>query len=165
MPTIDTVNAKLLAVALWVIVFIVALRRPRGDADRQLAKELLGSQSVQQLVLSDDAAPPAYRAGSRAALFFERMGMQGMIRGVILVEDDHVVDLRILQSREGLAGDTLDSPDFLVSFRDRPAKPPITVDAVSGATISSQAVTDAVNGRLSQWARFAEQETRPESGK
>ena len=109
---------------------------------------------VQQLELSDAGDPPAFQAGSRAALFFERRGMQGLIRGVVVVEGDQVVDLLILQSREGLDHNALDSPGFRSSFRHRPAKPPLIVDAVSGATISSQAVTDAVNVRLAQWVKY-----------
>ena len=149
---------KLPTVALLAIVFIVALRGRGGDTDRQLAEDLLESRNIQAVQLPDGTAAGTYRAGSRAALFFEQRGMQGMIRGVILVEDDRVVDLRILKSREGHTKNVLHSPDFLASFRGRPAKPPLTVDAVSGATISSQAVTDAVNTRLAQWVQFTEQE-------
>lgn len=152
-------NTKLLTVALLAIVFFVALRGPHGETDRELAEDLLESRNVQQVQLPDAADAPAFRAGSRAALFFERKGMQGLIRGAVVVEDDRVVDLLILQSREGLGKDVLDSPGFLALFRDRPAKPPLTVDAVSGATISSQALTDAVNARLAQWVAFTKQET------
>jgi hypothetical protein len=153
------VKTKLLTAALLAVVFCLALRRPPIDADRELAEDLLESAELQQVQLSDAADPPAFQSGSRAALFFERMGMQGRIRGVVVVEDDRVVDLLILQSREGLDHDAFDSPDFRTSFRDRPAKPPLIVDAVSGATISSQAVTDAVNVRLAQWVTYTRQKT------
>ncbi len=150
---------KLLTATLLVVVFCMALRRPQSETDRELAVNLLDSAVIQQLQLSDAADPPAFQAGSRAALFFERKGMQGLIRGVVVVEGDRVVDLLVLQSREGLDHDALDSSDFRTSFRDKPAKPPLIVDAVSGATISSQAVTDAVNVRLAQWVRYTQQET------
>jgi hypothetical protein len=146
---------KLLTAGLLAVVFWVALRPPQSEADRELAEKLLGSAEVQHVQLSDAADPPVFQAGSRAALFFERKGMQGLIRGVIVVEGDRVVDLMILQSREGLDHDALDSSDYLASFRDRPAKPPLIVDAVSGATISSQAVTDAVNARLALWGKVS----------
>ena len=149
----------LLTATLLVVVFCTALRRPQSETDRELVENLLQSADIQQVQLSEDAGPPAFFAGSRAALFFQRNGMQGLIRGVIVVEDNRVVDLRVLESREGLDHDALDSPDFCTSFRDKPAKPPLVVDAISGATISSQALTDAVNARLAQWVTHTQQES------
>ena len=153
------VKTTLITAALMAAVFCMALRRPQSETDRELAENLLGSAEVQQVQLSDADDPPAFQAGSRAALFFERMGMQGLIRGVVVIEDDRVIDLLVLQSHEGLDHDALDAPDFSASFHDLPAKPPLIVDAVSGATISSQAVTDAVNARLAQWVTYIQRET------
>jgi len=158
-------KTRILTAALLVVVFCMALRRPQSETDRELAEHLLNSTEIQQVQLSDAADPPAFQAGSRAALFFDRMGMQGLIRGVVVVEGDRVVDLLILQSREGLDHDALGSSDFRTSFLDRPAKPPLIVDGVSGATISSQAVTDAVNGRLAKWVKYNKQATDVRSQK
>jgi hypothetical protein len=152
------VKTTLITAALMAAVFCMALRRPQSETDRGLAEDLLGSEDVQQVQLSDADEPPAFQAGARAALFFERIGMQGLIRGVVVIEDDRVIDLLVLQSHEGLDHDALDAPDFIASFHDLPAKPPLIVDAVSGATISSQAVTDAVNARLAQWVTYIQRE-------
>ena len=153
------VNPRLLTVALLAIIFFMAMRGTQDARDEDLAKDLLGSTSLQQIELSDDDDPPAYRTGSSAALFFEGAGMQGPIRGVMVLENDRIMDLRILQSREGIGADPLGTPGFLQSFFGRPAKSPLTVDGVSGATITSQAVTDAVNARLAQWEAFSQRES------
>lgn len=147
--------AGLLAIALWG-VFLA----PAPDADRQVAQELLGSRSIAEVRIPGDPECSAYRVGPNAAVFFEQQGMQGLIRGVILVNGDRIVDLRILQSREGLTHDALELPGFAASLRGRRAKPPITVDAVSGATISSQAVADGINATLARWIQFTRQENQ-----
>ena len=154
-----TVYPRLLTVALLAIIFFLAMRGTQDARDEDLAKELLGSASPQQIELSDAADPPAFRAGLRVALFFEKEGMQGPIRGVMVLQNDRIVDLRILESREGIGADPLDTPGFLQSFFGQPAKSPLTVDGVSGATITSQAVIDAVNARLAQWEAFSQRES------
>ena len=45
-----------------------ALRGRQDSRDRDLAEDLLKSKTVQQIELSDADDPPAYQAGSRAAL-------------------------------------------------------------------------------------------------
>ncbi len=152
---IPHVKIKLLTAALLLVALSTTLHRPQAEADRQLAEDLLKSADIQQVRLSDDSDPPAFQYGTGAVLFFEGEGMQGLIRGVIVIDEDRVVDLRILRSDEGIEHNALDSPDFLKSYRTRPAKPPIVVDGVSGATISSQAVTDAINLRLKQWTTYS----------
>ncbi len=152
---IQLVKIKLLTAALLLVAFSTTLHLPQAEADRQLAEQLLKSANVEPVRLSDDAELPAFQYGTQAVLFFEGKGMQGLIRGVIVIEEGEVVDLRILRSDEGIAQGALDSPRFLDSFRSHPAKPPIVVDAISGATISSQAVTDAINRRLGQWATYS----------
>jgi hypothetical protein len=150
------VKIILLTAVMLIAVFLMALGRTQSETDRELAEKLLESAEVQQVQLSAAGDPPVFQTGSRAALFFERKGMQSLIRGVIVIENDRVIDLVILQSHEGLDHDALDAPSFRAAYRNKPAKPPLIVDAVSGATISSQAVTDAVNARLVQWTKYAE---------
>ena len=94
--------------------------------------------------------PPGFEAGERTMLFFERDGMEGIIRGAIVLSGERILDVLLFESREGLRHTALDET-WLESFRDYPAKPPVVVDAVSGATVSSRAVMDAVNERLTAW--------------
>jgi hypothetical protein len=134
---------------LLVIVFANAFFRRQADADVALAEKLLSSAEIERVSIP---GPPTFRAGNRVALFFERRAMQGPIRGVVVVEDGRIADLMILRSREGINHDAFDSPEFLASFQGLPAKTPLTVQAISGASVSSQALVDAVSERLKQWA-------------
>ena len=146
-----TAKTKIFTSALLLAVFVIALLPNGTVTDRQLAQQLLNSTQVEQAVLD---GPPMFFADSAAVLFFEREGMQGPIHGVIVVQDGVVKKLILLDAREGHDHRVLNSTDFLNAFSDQPAKPPIIVDAISGATISSQAVSDAVNARLSQWVKY-----------
>ena len=145
-------RAHLLTAALLAVALCLALFVPVRDADRELAEELLGMEGVE---LIDMPGPPAFRAGGRTVLFFEQAGMQGPIRGAIVIDKNRITDLVLLQSSEGLDHAALSNGSVQESFRGQPAKPPLVVEAVSGATISSQKLTDAVSVRLKLWQGLA----------
>ncbi len=138
-------TAALLAAAA-AIAF--ALRPP--DPDRALAERLIGP--AERL---PGSGPPAFRAGDKAVLFFERDGVQGLIRGAVIVDRDTVADVILLYSTEGHDGHVLQAPAFLASFRGRPARPPVVVDSVTGASVSSRLLIDAVNERIRWWSTEA----------
>ncbi len=145
-------RAHLLTAALLAVALCLALVAPERDADRELAQELLGTDYVEAI---DMPGPPAFRTGGGTVLFFEHTGVQGPVRGAILVEGDRISDMVLLESREGLDHTTLDRERFQAPYRGHVAKPPIVVDEVSGATISSQALAKAVSERLKQWQTLA----------
>ena len=135
--------------ALLALAGVVALFGPRWDRPARSARELLG----------DDARPfavsggPAYRAGDRVALFFVQRGAQGPIEGAVVIEGDKIAQVVVTRAREGLARDALTAEAIDTRFAGKPARSPLAVEAISGATISTQALTDAVNLRLVAWRK------------
>jgi len=96
----------------------------------------------------------------------EGSGFQDTIKLLYGVEPsgDHIVGMEVLESREtpGLGDKIMKDADFLASFRDLAVKPPIVavktgrthpneVDAISGATISSNAVVRILNTSNEHW--------------
>lgn len=134
------------AVALLATALLLDLLLARPDPDLALAQKLLGEADRLDL-----EGPPAFRAGDRAVLFFEAEGMEGPIRGAVFVDGDEILEVTLLRSREGIDRTAMRTPSFLESFRGKPASPPVFVEGVSGATVSSHAIVDAVNDRLKQW--------------
>lgn len=125
-----------------------ALRPP--DPDRALAERLIGPAEP-----VPGAGPPAFRAGRRAVLFFERPGVQGPVRGAVVLDGDAISEVLLLHSVEGHDGRVLQTPSFLAAFRGRPARPPCVVDSVTGASVSSRILIDAVHERLRWWSSEA----------
>jgi hypothetical protein len=121
---------------------------PRSDADLPVATQLLAPADAASIERLELDRLPVYRCDNRQAIFFETAGKQGLIRGVILVQDDRILRLQLLKCREGLCQREFYQPAFLAAFSGKPAKPPVDVAAVSGATISSQILRDAINERL-----------------
>ena len=72
-----------------------------------------------------------------------------------MIEGGRITNLVLLRSSEGLDHAALGNGPFQESFRGQPAQPPLVIGAVSGATISSQRLTDAVSERLKQWQALA----------
>jgi len=132
---------------LFAAAATLAVVLRREDPDRALAVRLIGP--VESVPGFD---PPAFRSGRRAVLFFERPGVQGRIRGAVVLDGDAISDVLLLENVEGHDGRALRSPEFAGAFRGRAARPPVVVDSVTGASISSRAVIDAVNDRLRRWA-------------
>jgi hypothetical protein len=140
-------TAALFAIAI-ALEFSLSRRHP--DPDLELAESLIGPAPR-----IDMPGPPAFgAAGAPAALFFECRGEQGPIRGVLVVDGATIRDVIVLRAAEGTNRAALTRADhrgFAARFRGLSARPPVVVQAVSGATISSQAVIDAVNERLKAW--------------
>lgn len=96
----------------------------------------------------------------------EGAGFQDTIRLLFGYRPDRrrIVGLAILESREtpGLGDRIYKDPEFVAEFSDLAAEPavelvkgggdgPNQVDAITGATISSKAVVDIVNGAAGEW--------------
>lgn len=133
----------------WLLLLAglgLALARPRPDPLRRLAVQHL--RAPERVELGGEVA---YRAQDALLLSFYRRGVEGPLRGAVLVREGRIVEVFLLEAREGLDHAALLRPGFLEAFEGLPARPPVTVDAVSGATISSQLLTDEVNRALSRW--------------
>ncbi len=97
-------------------------------------------------------APPAPRATTerdgRAELPFHGDGAQGPIEGVVIVEDGRIVEVEVTRSDEGVDRRALSADRLDGRFRGLPARAPLAADAISGATISSRRLIEAVERRL-----------------
>ncbi len=132
---------------ILLAALVLDLMWPRTDPAQQLALRLLGAEG-QRVELEGG---PAFRVGARWLLFFERQGKVGPIRGAISVEDDRVRELHLFEAREGIDHGAFSDRSMARSLIDQPARAPVEVEVVSGATISSQRLIDAVNASLEQW--------------
>ena len=117
--------------------------------DARLGQYLPGAQPV------DIEGPAAFASGKRAMLMFSAAGVAGPMRGVVLVDGDEIERVVLFRSREGVTHDALDDRHLAGymsrRFRSGRTPVPVVVDVVTGATVSSRRLSDAVNGRLSAW--------------
>ncbi len=143
----------MLTVALLGLGPLLQFTIPRQDEQQALAEELIGPSERVAM-----PGPAAFRAEDRAVLFFAGRGMSGAIEGAIVVTAEQISKVLILHSREGLSHTAFDTPGFLERFGGQSISHPVVADAVTGATISCQVVTDAVNERLSIWRIHANAE-------
>lgn len=139
-------RADPLAFGLMAAALAINLLLPRPDPARRLAESLIGP--VEAVAMT---GPPAFRAGSAAVLSFDVAGVQGAVRGAVYIDGDRIEQVVLVQEREGLGRTALRRADFLGQFSGRQARSPIVVHTVTGATVSSQRVVDAVNERLKAW--------------
>lgn len=149
--------SPLITVMMLSLALLLDLKVVRYDADAHLAAELLGECDVallQQEVLN---GLPVFSGNGRHVLFFRADGKQGEIRGAIVVHQGMIERVEVQRSRDGIRHRELQSPTYLAAFCGQPAQSPIVVDGVSGATVSSQIMLDAINHRLKLWRTCAMQ--------
>lgn len=149
----------LIALALGLGVALAAVERAlrptiEGLARARLEAALLevvpGGRSIEERALEGRLVHEvAGESGALAGWAFaaETPGFQDRIRLLIGLDADasRIVGLVVLESREtpGL-GDRIREPEFRDRFAGQPAEGPVRVDAITGATISSEAVVRAV---------------------
>ena len=139
----DAADLLLLAAGLTL-----ALTVPRAEPLQRMAAQRLGD--VERLELAGEVA---YRGPKGALLAFTRRGVEGPLRGAVVLRGARIEEVVLLESREGLNHRALQRPGFLAAFRGLPARAPVPVDAVSGATISSHLLVEAVEERLARWGQ------------
>jgi hypothetical protein len=145
--TIKRKRERLTTVALLAVALLLDLAWTPPDSHRQITQSLLGADG-ERIELESG---PAFRVGPRWLLFFDKQGNVGPIRGAILIEDDNIKELHLFEAHEGISRNAFSDPTLARSLAGQPAKAPVEVNAISGATISSQMLTDAINESLIQW--------------
>ncbi|MDP6615741.1 MAG: FMN-binding protein [Gammaproteobacteria bacterium] len=138
---------RLTTVAVLLAALLLDLAWSAPDRHRQMAQRVLGADG-ERIELESG---PAFRVGPNWLLFFDYQGNVGPIRGAVLIEDDTIRELHLFEVREGINQNAFSDPTLAQSLAGQPAKAPVEVDVVSGATISSQMLTDAINESLVQW--------------
>ncbi|HJP04374.1 MAG: FMN-binding protein [Gammaproteobacteria bacterium] len=138
---------RLTTVAVLLAALLLDLAWSSPDQHRQLAQRVLGADG-ERIELESG---PAFRVGPSWLVFFDHQGNVGPIRGAILIEDDNIRELHLFEAREGINQNAFSDPTLAQSLVGQPAKAPVEVDVISGASISSQLLTDAINESLVQW--------------
>jgi FMN-binding domain len=136
----------LLAAGILAAAALLRAFAPVADPDGALALEKIGNRNRELL-----AGQPAYRHGHSLLLFFEERGFRDDFRGALWIESGFIEDVIVLESREGMMRDAFRDERIIAGYRGQPARAPVIVDSVSGATVSCRALQNAVNERLRAW--------------
>jgi len=145
--TIKRKRERLITVAVLGVALLLDLAWAPPARYRQMAQDLLGADGER----IDLESGPAFRAGPRWLLFFDKQGNVGPIRGAILIADENIQELHLFEAHEGISQTAFADPTLAHSLVGQPAKAPVEVDVITGATISSQILIDAINESLIQW--------------
>jgi hypothetical protein len=138
---------RITTVAILLAALLLHLAWSSPDRHRQIAQRVLGADGERMELESG----PAFRVGPRWLLFFDRRGNVGPIRGAVLIVDDDIHELYLFEAHEGVSRSAFSDPTLAQSLVGQPARAPVEADVISGATISSQILTDAINESLMQW--------------
>lgn len=96
----------------------------------------------------------AFQSSNKTAIIFECKGFQGSIKALVVISSDEIEKIHILKSYEGLDKSVLENSNFLKSFERDIQDIPFDVDAITGATISSQIVIDEMNLHIKEWNKM-----------
>jgi Na+-transporting NADH:ubiquinone oxidoreductase subunit C len=161
-----------LSAGVLVVAQGYAAPRARKHAELRVRSNILAAAGVtaapaevESLFSARAEAVPSggvtlYHVDSLVAYEFVGQGVWGPIEGIITLDSSlqHVAGVRVLMQEEtpGL-GDRIKDPDYLVTYSGKTTQEPLElairhqatleneVDAISGATLSSQALVRIVN--------------------
>ncbi len=138
--------ARSITIILLLVAALVEWAVNQKNANHIISEKRIGKCETVQFPGAD-----AFQSSSKTAIIFKCGGFQGPIKTLFVLSNDKIEKLEILKSSEGLDKSTLNNPDFLKSFEQNVQDLPLDVDAVSGATISSQIVIDEMNRHIKEW--------------
>ncbi len=152
-------------VSAFALAFVFLWTTPKIEEHQAMAKEeairavLPGAEEIQEVKKGDQIFYEGYKSGSRVgvAMVAEGGGFQGMIELMLGTDpaSGKIYGIRVLTHSEtpGL-GANITGKKYKTNFVDkpfgdynvvkRPAESPMEVEAISGATISSEKVTTIV---------------------
>jgi len=138
--------AKSITIILLLIAALVEWVANQKNANHIIAEKHIGKCKAVQFPGAD-----AFHSFNKTAIIFECDGFHGPIEAMFVLSNNKIEKLVILNSSEGLDKSALNNPGFLKSFEQNVRDLPLDVDAVSGATISSQIVIDEMNRYIKEW--------------
>ena len=142
-------KSTIITAAFFIFAFCLDIAVDQKDADHILAESLIGP--AHRIDLSGTSA---FHSEKQAVLYFSFQGMQGPVRGLMIVSNNQIKKITIIESREGINHVALKNRKFLDIFHQHSIDMPIEVDAISGATVSSQLLKEAINTRLKEWKDY-----------
>lgn len=115
---------------------------------RRLAGLGLALLLASRLVSRPGGAPPDRTVEGGCVLGVVARGMNGPIRAAVSLRGDRIEAVAILSTRDGWLRPFEDEGAWLGRFAGLPARPPLAIDAVAGATVSCSALARAIEARL-----------------
>ena len=119
--------------------------------DQKSVHQIIAEKHIGECEAVEFLGAEAFQSSDKTAIVFESEGFQGPIEALFVMSNNEIEKLVILKSNEGLNKSALDNDNFLKSFEQNVENLPLDVDAVSGATISSQIVIDEMNQIIKEW--------------
>ncbi len=138
--------ATSITVALLLFATIIEWGVDQKTPNHIIAEKHIGKCEAVNFLSAD-----AFQSSSKTAILFKCKGFQGPIEALLIISNNEIEKLLILKSNEGLDKLALNNSKFLKAFQQNVLDLPIGVDAVAGATISSQLVIDEVNRYINEW--------------
>ncbi len=138
--------ATITTVIVLMMAAIVEWRIDQRDVNHILAERYIGK--CEPITFP---GAKAFQSSDKTAVIFTQEGFQGTIEGLFVLSNNEIEQLVILKSFEGLDNTVLSNAKFLQSFERNVMDLPLDIDAISGATISSQIVIDEMNRCLKEW--------------
>ena len=135
-----------ISISLLLLAALVEWTVDQNSASHIIAEKYIGECEAVKFPGVD-----AFQAADKTAIIFESEGFHGPIVALIVISNNEIEKLVILRSNGGLDRSALNDPGFLKSFQQNVEDLPLDVDAVSGATISSQIVIDEMNRIIKEW--------------
>ncbi len=138
--------ATIITVILLFMAAIVEWGLDQKDVNHSIAEKYIGKCEAMEFSGAD-----AFQSSDKAAVIMQIEGFQGPIEAMFILSNNEIEQLIILKSFEGLDNTALNNDKFLQSFERNVMDLPLDVDAISGATVSSQIVIDEMNRSLKEW--------------
>jgi Na+-translocating ferredoxin:NAD+ oxidoreductase RnfG subunit len=135
-----------ITIALLLLATIV-----EGVVDQKTANQIIAEKYIGECGAVAFTGADAFQSSDQIAIIFKIPGFQGPIEAMIILSNNEIEKLLILKSNEGLDKSALDNRDFLESFEQKVKDLPLEVDAIAGATITSQIVIDEMNRIIKEW--------------
>ncbi len=139
-----------LATSISILLLLVAAIVEWG-VDQKSAYQIIAEEHIGTCEATEFLGAKAFQSSNKTAIFFKCTGFQGSIEGLFVISNNEIEKLMILKSNESLDKSALNYYNFLKSFEQNIEDLPIDVDAVSGATISSQIIIDEMNQIIKEW--------------
>ena len=119
--------------------------------DQKIPRHIIAEKYIGKCKAIEFSGADAFQSDNKTAIIFSCEGFQGSIEALFVISNDKVEKLYFLKSNEGLDRSVLKNLDFLKSFERNINDVPFDVDAITGATVSSQIVIDEMNLRIKEW--------------
>lgn len=133
------------------IVFLLLAVLCEWLIDQKTPYHMIAENHIGKCETIEFSGADAFQSDNKTAIIFTCKGFQGSIKALVLVSSDEIEKVHVLKSNEGLNKSVLENLNFLKSFERNIHDLPLDVDAITGATISSQIVIDEMNRHIKEW--------------